>query len=325
VASSSHGREDLARYRKNLPQLSGGPFLTDGGIETTLIFHEGIALPHFAAFDLLKTDEGAAALRKYFRTYAAMARRYAAGCILESATWRASADWGTKLGYSAAALAEINRKAIGLLQEIRNEYEHGPTRMVISGCIGPRGDGYKPAALMTAEAAERYHAMQAATFRDAEADMVTAITMTYAAEAIGVTRAAQAAGMPVVISFTVETDGRLPSGQTVREAIEQVDDATGHGPAYYMINCAHPTHFAGALAAGGPWLERIRGLRANASSKSHAELDEATELDDGNPVELARQYREQRGKLQKLNVLGGCCGTDHRHVEEICKACMPLL
>jgi S-methylmethionine-dependent homocysteine/selenocysteine methylase len=177
---------------------------------------------------------------------------------------------------------------------------------------------------MTEEAGERYHAMQAATFRDAEADMVTAITMTYAAEAIGVTRAAQAAGMPVVISFTVETDGRLPSGQTVREAIEQVDDATGHGPAYYMINCAHPTHFAGALAAGGPWLERIRGLRANASSKSHAELDEATELDDGNPVELARQYREQRGKLQKLNVLGGCCGTDHRHVEEICKACMPL-
>lgn len=314
----------MARYRKNLPQLSGGFFLTDGGIETTLIFHEGLALPHFAAFDLLKDDEGTAALRKYFRAYAAMARRYGVGCILESATWRASTDWGTKLGYSAPALAEINRKAIALLQEIRSEYEHGTTRMVISGCIGPRGDGYRPTALMTEEAAERCHAMQAATFRDAEADMVTAITMTYAAEAIGITRAAQAAGMPVAISFTVETDGRLPSGQTLPEAIQQVDDATGDAPAYYMINCAHPTHFAGALAAGGKWLDRIRGLRANASRKSHVELNEATELDDGDPVELGRQYRELRGKLQKLNVLGGCCGTDHRHVEEICKACLPL-
>ncbi len=177
---------------------------------------------------------------------------------------------------------------------------------------------------MTEDDAERYDAVQAATFRGTEADMVTAITMNYAAEAIGLTRAAQAVGMPVVISFTVETDGRLPTGQTLQEAIEQVDDATGHGPAYYMINCAHPAHFAGALAAGGPWLERIRGLRANASTKSHAELDEATALDDGNPTELGLQYRELKRALPQLNVMGGCCGTDHRHVEEICKACLPL-
>jgi S-methylmethionine-dependent homocysteine/selenocysteine methylase len=314
----------MARYRNHLPQLSGGPFLTDGGIETTLIFREGLELPYFAAFDLLKHDEGYAALQKYFRTYAALARRYGIGCILESATWRASPDWGTKLGYSATALAELNRQAITLLQEIRNAYEHDTTPIVISGCIGPRGDGYNPAALMTEEDAERYHAMQAQTFRDTEADMVTAITMTYAAEAIGLTRAAQAAGMPVVISFTLETDGRLPTGQPLLEAIEQVDDATGHAPAYYMINCAHPTHFAARLASGQPWLDRIRGLRANASAKSHAELDEAAELDDGNPVELGLQYRELKGKLTRLNVLGGCCGTDHRHVEEICKACLPL-
>jgi S-methylmethionine-dependent homocysteine/selenocysteine methylase len=314
----------MARYRNHLPQLSGGLFLTDGGVETTLIFHEGLELPYFAAVDLLTHEEGYAALQKYFRTYAALARRYAVGCILESATWRASPDWGTKLGYSATALAELNRKAIALLQEIRREYEHDATRIVISGCIGPRGDGYNPAVLMTEDDAERYHAMQAATFRDTEADVVTAITMNYAAEAIGLTRAAQAVGMPVVISFTVETDGRLPTGQTLQEAIEEVDDATGHGPSYYMINCAHPAHFAGALAAGGPWLGRIRGLRANASTKSHAELDEATALDDGNPVELGLQYRELKGILPQLNVMGGCCGTDHRHVEEICKACLPL-
>ena len=312
----------MARYRNNLPQLAGDLFLTDGGIETTLIFREGLELPYFAAFDLLKHDEGTAALRKYFQTYAEMARRYGVGCILESATWRASSDWGAKLGYSAAAMAEMNRKSIALLHEIRDEYENEKTRMVISGCIGPRGDGYNPAALMREDEAEQYHAMQAQVFRDADADMVTAITMTYAAEAIGLTRAAKNAGMPVVISFTVETDGRLPTGQALEDAIAQVDDATAKGPAYYMINCAHPTHFAGALAGGAPWLERIRGLRANASIKSHAELDEAKELDDGNPVELGSQYRELRETLHKLNVLGGCCGTDHRHVEEICKACL---
>jgi S-methylmethionine-dependent homocysteine/selenocysteine methylase len=314
----------MARYRHRLPQLAGGLFLTDGGIETTLIFHEGLELPSFAAFDLLKHHEGYAALQKYFRTYAALARRYAVGCILESATWRASPNWGTKLGYSATELAELNRQAITLLQEIRDENADNPAPMVISGCIGPRGDGYNPGALMTEDEAERYHAMQATTFRDAEADMVTAITMTYAAEATGVTRAAQTAGMPVVISFTVETDGRLPTGQPLHEAIAQVDDATGRAPAYYMVNCAHPTHLAGALEVGGPWLDRIRGLRANASTKSHAELDEATELDDGNPAELGQQYRELKGILQRLNVLGGCCGTDHRHVEAICHACLLL-
>jgi S-methylmethionine-dependent homocysteine/selenocysteine methylase len=314
----------MARYRHHLPQLSGGLFLTDGGIETTLIFHEGLTLPYFAAVDLLRHDEGYAALQKYYRTYADIARRYGVGCILESATWRASPDWGTKLGYSTTALAELNRKAITLLQEIRDAYELDTTRMVISGCIGPQGDGYNPAALMTEDDAERYHTMQAQTFRDTEADLVTAITMTYAAEAIGLTRAVQAAEMPVVISFTVETDGRLPTGQTLREAIEQVDDATRRGPVYYMINCAHPTHFVGTLVAGEPWLDRICGLRANASTKSHAELDEAAELDDGNPIELGLQYRELKGKLPQLNVLGGCCGTDHRHVAEICQACMPL-
>jgi S-methylmethionine-dependent homocysteine/selenocysteine methylase len=226
----------MARYRNHLPQLSGGLFLTDGGIETTLVFREGLELPYFAAFDLLKHDEGYAALQKYFRTYAALARRYVIGCVLESATWRASPDWGTKLGYSVTALAELNRQAIRLLQEVRDAYEHDSTPMVISGCIGPRGDGYNPAALMTEDDAERYHAMQAQTFRDADADMVTAITMTYAAEAIGLARAAQAAGMPVVISITLETDGHLPTGQPLPEAIEQVDEATGHAPAYYMIS-----------------------------------------------------------------------------------------
>jgi S-methylmethionine-dependent homocysteine/selenocysteine methylase len=215
----------------------------------------------------------------------------------------------------------MNRKAIALLDDVRREYETDKTTMVISGCIGPRGDGYNPAELMSEGEAERYHAVQATTFRDSEADMVTAITMTYAAEAIGLTRAAQSVEMPVAISFTVETDGRLATGQTLQDAIEQVDSATDNAPAYYMINCAHPTHFEGALEAAGAWLDRIHGLRANASRKSHAELDEAEELDDGNPSELGLQYHHLQDKLTHLNVFGGCCGTDHRHIEAICKAC----
>jgi S-methylmethionine-dependent homocysteine/selenocysteine methylase len=310
----------MAKYQNRLPQLSGDLFLTDGGIETTLIFHDGFDLPYFAAFDLLKDHAGREALRRYHESYVSIAKSHGVGFVLESATWRASPDWAEKLGYPEEALAQANRKAVEMLRDIRDAQESETTPMVISGCVGPRGDGYSPTEMMGAEEAERYHAVQIGAFRDTDADMVTAITMTYADEAIGVTRAATSAGLPVVISFTVETDGRLPSGQTLKDAIAQVDQATGSAPAYYMINCAHPTHFEDALANGEPWVERIGGLRANASTKSHAELDEAEELDDGNPEELGGQYRDLRNTLTQLSVLGGCCGTDHRHIEQICKA-----
>ncbi|MFN2400287.1 MAG: homocysteine S-methyltransferase family protein, partial [Gemmatimonadaceae bacterium] len=314
----------MAKYRNNLPQLSGDLFLTDGGLETTLIFLEGIELPDFAAFGLLSDVSGYESLRKYYRTYAAIAREHRVGFILESATWRASSDWGIKLGYSREELAELNRKSIALLEEIRNEYETAESKMVISGCVGPRGDGYSPSSTMSADDAERYHEVQIRTFRQTEADMVAAITMTYVEEAIGITRAARAAGMPVAISFTVETDGRLPTGETLKDAITRTDESTGNGPAYYMINCAHPTHFDSTLAPppGEAWSQRIRGVRANASTKSHAELNESVELDDGNPAELGEQYAALRRKLATLNVLGGCCGTDHRHIEEISRACV---
>jgi S-methylmethionine-dependent homocysteine/selenocysteine methylase len=314
----------MAKYRNQLPQLSGNFFLTDGGIETTLIFHEGLELPDFAAFDLLKDAAGWESLRSYFRTYAALARKYQAGFILESATWRANPDWGRKLGYSDDELADMNRKAIDLLCDIRREYEAATSPFVISGCIGPRGDGYTPTAVMSAEEAQQYHQTQINVFSQTSADMVTAITMNYVEEAIGIARAAKVAGMPVVISFTVETDGKLPTGQTLKEAIERVDEATQGAPAYYMINCAHPRHFEDVLVAGEAWAERIRGVRANASTKSHAELNESVELDVGDPVDFGRQHKALFDKLKNLNVLGGCCGTDHRHVEEICKACIVL-
>ena len=307
-------------HRDHLPQLDGGLFLTDGGIETTLIFHDGLDLPLFAAFGLLKDDEGTEALRRYFEPYAALARDRGTGFVLESPTWRASPRWAAELGYSEAELDRLNRKAIALMEEIRERYESAAAPMVISGCIGPQDDGYNPAELLSAPAAQEYHSTQIETFAATAADMVTAITMTYVEEALGLTRAAEAAGMPVAISFTVETDGRLPSGQALGEAIEQVEQETDGGPAYYMLNCAHPTHFDGVIAGDGMWKTRIRGLRANASTKSHAEVDEATELDAGDPTDLAERYAALTGSLPNLNVLGGCCGTDQRHVRAISEA-----
>ena len=314
----------MTQYRNALPQLGGDLFLTDGGIETTLIFHEGLVLPDFAAFHLLRTPEGEAALRKYFRTYAEIAKRFGTGLILESATWRANADWGKRLGYTSEALADANRRAINLLEEIRSEYETERTQVVISGCVGPRGDGYIPTQTMSEKEAEAYHREQVETFAETAADMVCAITMNYVEEAVGIAQAAQRADTPVAVSFTVETDGKLPTGQTLKAALEQVDNATSGYPCYYMINCAHPTHFDKVLAEGEGWLKRIHGLRANASRMSHAELNEATELDAGNATELGREYADLKRRLGHLNVMGGCCGTDHRHIEQIASACLPL-
>jgi S-methylmethionine-dependent homocysteine/selenocysteine methylase len=316
---------DMSRSSQRATLLAGRPFLTDGGLETTLIFREGIALRHFAAFDLLKDASGRAVLERYFSTYAEMAREHRIGCILESATWRASADWGTRLGYSTQALAAANRAAIELLVPIARRYETATTPILISGCVGPRGDGYRVGERLTALEAQRYHAPQIQAFSETEADLVTAITMTSVDEALGIVRAASEVGIPSVVSFTVETDGKLPSGQDLAEAIERVDAESPAPPAYYMINCAHPLHFAGVLERGGRLCQRIHGLRVNASTKSHAELDESTLLDDGDPEDLGRHYRRLCAVLPNLNVLGGCCGTDHRHVDEMCRACTPLL
>lgn len=313
----------MTRYRNALPQLGGALFLTDGGIETTLIFHDGLELPDFAAFHLLRDPAGVAALRKYFRTYAALARQLDTGLVLESATWRASSDWGSKLGYTPDELADANRRAMRLLEEIRRECETAGITTVLSGCVGPRGDGYVPGKMMSASEAEDYHRTQIRIFADTAADMVCAITMNYPEEAIGISTAAHAVGMPVAISFTVETDGNLPTGQTLREAIEMVDDKTSAAPSYYMINCAHPSHFDHVLADGGDFVARVRGLRANASRMSHAELNESPTLDAGDPAELGSQYARLKSSMHDLNVLGGCCGTDHRHVEAIAQACLP--
>jgi homocysteine S-methyltransferase len=306
-------------HREPLPQLSGGTFITDGGMETTLIFHAGFDLPQFASFVLLDDENGVEALRNYYAPYVEIARKQGVGIILDTPTWRANPDWGVRLGYSPDALADIDRRGVALLEHLRANAGDKPP-LVISGCVGPRGDGYRADESMSAAEAEEYHAPQIATFAEAAADMISALTLTYANEAVGIVRAAQEAAIPAVVSFTLETDGCLPSGQPLQEAIEEVDSKTTGAAAYFMINCAHPTHFADVFDNGGAWIDRIRGLRANASVKSHAELDEADELDEGDPVELAQQYSALSTRLRNLTVVGGCCGTDHRHVAAISAA-----
>ena len=309
---------------KSLPQLDDLMFLTDGGIETTLIFHEGLELPYFAAFTLLKDPAGRNTLRRYYERYLEIAADAGLGFILESPTWRASPDWAARLNLAPGELELYNRDAIYLMRELADAWAHRVPRIVVSGCVGPRGDGYDPGQVMKADEALAYHREQIATLAAAGADMACAITMTNIPEAIGVVRAARSCGLPVAVSFTVETDGRLPTGQTLEEAIATVDAVTADGPAYYMVNCAHPTHFADALDLGAPWRKRIRGLRANASKRSHQELNEAPDLDDGDPAELGREHAEILARHRHIRVLGGCCGTDHRHVAAMSRACVAV-
>lgn len=298
---------------------SGEPlFLGDGGLETTLIFREGIELPCFAAYPLLREEAGREALRRYYRGYLEVARRHGTGFVLDTPTWRANADWGKELGDDAAALDKVNRAAVALTEEIRAEEESAELPIAICGTIGPRGDGYETGELMSAAEAEDYHRAQIRTFAAAGADLVAAYTLCYAEEAIGIVRAAVAAELPAVISFTLETDGRLPSGQALPEAITQVDAETDGAALYFMVNCAHPSHFAAVLEGGGEWLARLGGIRANASRKSHAELDAAPDLDAGDPDQLGSEYRALKPDLPNVRVLGGCCGTDQRHIERVC-------
>ncbi|HZO67663.1 MAG TPA: homocysteine S-methyltransferase family protein [Kribbellaceae bacterium] len=293
-----------------LPQLAGKPVVNDGGLETDLIYHHQAELPHFAAFPLVDDARGRELLLGYYRDYVGIAERAGAALQLDTPTWRASADWGERLGYSASELRRVNRDAVALIDQIRDEAGLGS--FLISGNLGPRGDGYVAGAAIDPDEAAAYHAPQIEALAEAGADLITALTLTGTGEAVGVVRAARAAGVPVAVSFTVEQDGRLPDGTSLAAAVTEVD-AEG-GPDYFMVNCAHPTHIAPGLTEDEGWCSRVHGLRVNASTLSHAELDVATELDEGDPVELAKSQNGLRSLLPNLSLLGGCCGTDSRHI-----------
>lgn len=309
----------MTRTTPTLPHQTDDIFLTDGGTETWLMYKRGFELPEFSAFHLLNDKKAAGALRDYYAAFADIAKRLGTPFIFDSLTYRASRDWGALLGYSTEGLAEMNHKCFALYRDCAAEAGLPPRDTVLSGCIGPKGDAYKTNQDLTAESAEAYHAEQIETFKAAGADIVTALTLNTTAEAIGIARASAAAGLPSVIAFTIEKDRRLRSGETLKQAIETVDAATASAPAYYMINCSHPVDFGPALESE-PWADRIRGLRANASSLDHGTLCQLGHLEEGDPDELAGQYVDIRAAHPNMNVFGGCCGTDYVHVEKIGKA-----
>ena len=302
---------------RRLRQLTGRTFISEAGFETDLIFHHGVDMPHFAAFPLLESPVHRQTIRTYFQSVIDLARRDGTGVVIETATWRASSDWGNLLGYDARALDRVNREAVELFLELRDRNPDVP--VVVSGNIGPRGDGYAIADAMSVSQAAAYHRPQVRSLADAGADLVSAFTLNYADEATGIVLSAISEDIPVVISFTLETDGRLPSGQSLSAAIEEVDAATSGAAAYFMVNCAHPSHFVHIFDAPGPW-ERVRGIRANASTMSHEELDNATELDRGDEATLVAGYLEIAERLPHLAVAGGCCGTDLSHLDRISAA-----
>lgn len=303
----------------DLPHQSDRIFLTDGGTETWLMYKRGFELPEFSAFHLLNDATATAAIREYYLAFAEVAVGLGTGFIFDSLTYRASRDWGRLLGYSTEELADMNHKCLDLYREVAAEAGLAPRNTVISGCIGPKGDAYKKNEGLTAEGAEDYHREQIDTFKAAGVDIVTALTLNTTAEAIGIARAAKAAGLPSVLSFTLEKDRKLRSGESLREAVECVDAATRSAPAYYMINCSHPHDFGPALAQGD-WANRIRGLRANASTLDHGTLCQLGHLEEGDPDELAQQYRDLKQAYPRMNVFGGCCGTDFVHVGKIGRA-----
>ncbi len=297
----------------------GTTVVTDAGLETWLLFQRGVDLPAFAAYPLAATETGRALLSEYLQHYAAIASSVGAAPVLGAATWRANPDWAAVLGHDLDALGSHIDACIQVVADVRATWS-GKQPFLIDGPVGPRGDGYRVEDSMTPEAAADYHSFQVSRMAEAGVDVVTALTMGYVGEAAGVALAASAASVPAVVSFTLETDGRLPTGMPLGEAIEATDAASGASPLHYMINCAHPTHFDHVLDPAAPWAHRIGGIRANASALSHAELDVMVELDEGDPDDLARRYVALRDQLPSLHVVGGCCGTDHRHVAAIATA-----
>lgn len=292
------------------PALPG--YVTDGGLETDLIFHHGVELPQFAAFLLLVDPKGRELLISYYAAYAEIASAAGAGLVLETPTWRANHDWGARLGVGAQGLAGVNADAVGLLAQLRECYAGDVPEVVVAGMVGPRGGVYAAGQAMDPWQARDYHLPQARTFADAGADLVTCLSLTTVSEAIGITLAAGEAGLPVSVGFTVAADGRLPDGTSLRAAVEAVDEASP--PDWFVVNCAHPSHVAAALADAGPWLKRIGGTRLNVSGVGHAELDAAEGLDEGDPEVLGRDQAALAAMLPCLRVVGGCCGTDARHV-----------
>ncbi len=308
----------MSTLKDQFPRINGDLFLTDAGIETDIMYKKGIDLPHFALFHMLNDPNATREITLYIEDLINVALRNKVGIILCGLHYRASRDWGELLGYSRESLADINRKAVDLLRGLKQKHETADSPMPVSACIGPRGDAYELNRTMSVEEAEDYHAEQISILHAAGTDLITALTFNSTSEVIGLARAANSIGIPCVASFTLNEDGRLGTGQSLKDAIAETDEATNGSVAYYMINCTHPVDFQDALEAGN-WAERLNGFRPNASSLEKGTLCQLGHLEEGDPAELGQQMGDIARRFPHISVWGGCCGTDHVHVNEICR------
>lgn len=309
-----HGGLKMADFP---PRLEGKFYLTEGGTETEILYKWGFELPEFAMFPLLDNPKADQVIRDIYRRYFDAAEKHQTGLLILGHDYRASPDWGAKLGYTTEGLADMQRRTIEFLDDVRREYVGRVSDVYIAGCIGPRGDAYGTGGDISEEEAEEYHSVQLTTLKSTQADMAIAVTFNNVPEAVGVIRAAHRIGIPIGVSLTLTTEGVLRSGPTLREAIEVIEEKTNGSAAWYGTNCSHPLEFASALADEGPWLERLRYIRPNAVKMEKVALCKLGHLEDGDPVELGEQMGEVASKFPSADILGGCCGTDERHLGEI--------
>ncbi|MDJ0640581.1 MAG: homocysteine S-methyltransferase family protein [Paracoccaceae bacterium] len=296
-----------------LPHESDKRYMVYAGTGTDLIFNHHIELPGFASFPLLENPETRALLASQMEDLVRLSGDMGLGCILDAPTWMANADRAAPLGYDPVRLVDVNRDAVALMEDVRRA--SGRDDVLVSACIGPRFDPYADIPSMSAESARRYHSAQLAALKDTSVDLVTAYTFNRLSEAAGCISAARDIDMPIVMSLVVETDGCLADGTKLVDAVDAIDAETDGAALFFMVNCAHPLHFAEALDAH----PRLMGIVSNASSCSHAELDEAETLDEGDPEQLGRETAEIIRRNPSIRVFGGCCGTDMRHLASMAR------
>ena len=301
------------------PRLENKIYLTEGGTETEILYKWGYELPEFAMFPLLDNAEADQCIRGIYRRYFDVAEAFETGLVILGHDYRASPDWARKLGYSLDGLAEMQHRTIDFLADMRSEYKGRVSDVYISGCIGPRGDAYGTGAEISESEAEDYHSVQLSTLRETDADMAIAATFNNIPEAIGVVRAAKNIGVPLGVSLTLTTESRLRSGPTLKQAVETIDEQTDGAAAWFGTNCSHPLEFEPAISETGVWTERLRYIRPNASRMEKIALCKLGHLEDGNPIELGQQMGDVAQRFPKMDILGGCCGTDERHLGEIAK------
>jgi homocysteine S-methyltransferase len=301
------------------PRLENKFYLTEGGTETEILYKWGYELPEFAMFTLLENAEANECVLGMYRRYFDVAEAYGTGILVTGHDYRASPDWARKLGYSLKGLTEMQHRTIQFLTDIRAEYEGRVSDVYVSGCIGPRGDAYGTGGGISEAESEDYHSVQLSNLVETDADMAIAQTFNNIPEAIGVVRAATAIGIPIGVCLTLTTDALLRSGPTLKEAVETIDDRTGGAAAWFGTNCSHPVEFEPAISEAGAWAERLRYIRPNATQMEKIALCKLGHLEDGDPVELGHQIGDVARRFPNADILGGCCGTDERHLGEIAK------